>query len=305
MQVYRIGLMESDCPPAGIVILGNFDGVHRGHQSLFDVAKGIAQAENLPILVLTFDPPPQDFFKISTFQKIQTLSQKLATFESYGILNCILLKFDEALASLSPAEFVERLLIEKLHAKHVIVGSDFRFGRSRRGSAADLQQWQGKFGVHVVPPLCFEGMPISSTWIRSCLQQGQVKLAHQLLGRPFTHQGVVCTGQQRGRSIGFPTANISVAPDFLVKGVYAVEARWAEYRYCGVANVGTRPTVQGTDWVLEVHLPGYTGDLYGQTLDVLFLEKLRDERQFASLDALKMQIAADVQAAAQFCVTVR
>ncbi|MGL5059606.1 MAG: bifunctional riboflavin kinase/FAD synthetase [Microcoleus sp.] len=280
--------------------------------------------------VVTFDPHPQEFFTGQQRQLLTPLAEKVELLAAMGVEQLVLLPFDRELAALSAAEFVEEILVKQLQASRISVGMDFRFGKGRTGTAADLQAIANSYGIDVTLVglhTCGEGDRISSSIIRESLASGDLRRANQLLGRPYSLLGQVVSGQQLGRTIGFPTANIQLPPEkFLPRfGVYAVRVlvrdldctmqernspkRWdvpatpicdktSDLQFInGVMNVGCRPTVDGKQPTVEVHLLDWCGDLYGQTLSVSLIEFLRTEQKFASLDALKTQIQADCDVA--------
>ena len=281
-----------------VLAIGNFDGVHKGHQALLHQAKNFATASQAPLWVLTFDPHPRQFF-VPTAPPflLTTLAQRLALLAECGVDNVLVENFDTAFSRLTAQKFIDAVLIKKINAQSIFVGADFKFGSQRTGNVALLQQ----LGL-VVPPIKLEqdvAGTISATRIRQLLQQGQVAQANTLLGRPWQVQGVVQQGAQRGRTLGFPTANIAWPQNLLVPslGVYAGVAVLPHgQKYKAVANTGTRPTVnQGFDVRLEVHLLNYTGDLYGAELVFEVQHFIRPEQKFDSLDALKAQIQHDVR----------
>ncbi len=314
------------------VALGNFDGLHRGHQRVIQPVLNQVRRENHPITssphlpispaqenvystVVTFNPHPQEFFTGQSRALLTPLPEKVQQLTSWGIEQLVLLPFDRELAALSPQDFVEKILVQQLHARMISVGGDFCFGKQRSGTATDLEAIAAKFGIPVtiVPLHTCEGTRISSSSIRQALAEGDLRRAKVLLDRPYALTGTVVEGQQLGRTIGFPTANIYLPPNkFLPRhGVYAVRA----FLNCettdsspllnrllplaiGVMNIGYRPTVNGTQQSVEVHLLDWSGDLYGKTLTVELEEFLRPEQKFASLEALKAQIATD-------CATAR
>jgi len=297
------------------VALGNFDGVHQGHrqviQPIFSTLGGIlpddaAIAGFSPLAtVVSFYPHPQEFFTGRRRLLLTPLAEKIYFLKAIGVEQFVLLPFDPSLASLSPQEFVEKILMQRLQVRQISVGQDFRFGQKRAGTAADLRAIATQHQIPVaIAPLCTsEGERISSSAIRQSLDLGNVQQANLLLGRPFTLLGQVVQGQQLGRTIGFPTANLEVpAEKFLPRqGVYSVWVRLGgldgDIRLPGVMNIGNRPTVDGMQQTIEVHLLDWSGDLYGQTLAVSLESFLRSEQKFASLDELKAQIAQDSEVA--------
>lgn len=256
--------------------------------------------------VVTFFPHPQEFFTGQSRPLLTPLREKALQLQSMGIKQLVLLPFNQELANLSPRAFVEDILVRRLQAQRISVGIDFRFGHRRAGQVADLVEFATALGVdvHTVPLQLEEQERISSSAIRQALQAGQLERANRLLGRPYTLTGRVIKGQQLGRTIGFPTANLKLPPEkFLPRdGVYSTQI-YLELDHHqispvkGVMNIGHRPTVQGIQRTIEVHLLDWTGNLYDQTLTVSLEQFLRPEQKFESLDALKQQIQADCERA--------
>lgn len=283
------------------VALGAMDGVHRGHQAVLAEAR----RHRLPLGAAVFEPHPRRHFHPDAPPfRLQTADQRARTLRQLGVDIVYEIPFDAALAELSDEAFARHILAEQIGAKHVTVGHDFRYGKNRTGDAAALAR-QGQalgFAVSVVPPVTAAGQRISSTAIRAALADGLPDEAAQLLSRPFAIEGEVIHGAQRGRTIGFPTANIALGDYLRPKfGVYAVRARIDAADVPGVANIGVKPTVGGASApLLEAHLFDYAGDLYGKTIEVALIAFLRPERKFESFEALKAQIekdAADARAA--------
>ncbi|HRX60422.1 MAG TPA: bifunctional riboflavin kinase/FAD synthetase [Candidatus Competibacter sp.] len=286
-----------------VATIGNFDGVHLGHQAILAQLTEQAARLHLPRLVITFEPQPQEFFAGPTASpaRLMRLREKLQALDGLGIERTLCLEFDQRLATMPAQTFIETLLVEGLGIRYLVVGDDFRFGHRRAGDFALLVEAGQRYGFEVADNHSYilDGERVSSTRIRQALSQGDLELAARLLGRPYDMCGRVAHGDQRGRTIGFPTANIHlhrrVTP---VYGVYAVLLSGPELRpWPGIANVGRRPTVQGVREQLEVHLLDYRGDLYGRHVKVDFLHYLRPEQRFESLDALRQQIQRDEQAA--------
>lgn len=280
------------------VTIGNFDGVHLGHQAI--VRRAMAQG--LPAVVMTFEPHPREFFDPARAPaRLSSLREKAAALETLGLERLLCLPFRRQLAELSPEDFVSRILVQGLHARWVLVGHDFRFGGQRRGDLALLERLGARHGfqVTVTPPVCLDGERISSTGLRQHLAAGELARAERELGRPYAICGRVVHGDKRGRALGFPTANLPLyGRKPVMTGVFAVLAETSDGRRLpAVANLGTRPTVDGARAVLEVHVLDGAPDLYGQRLFVHFLCKIRAERRFSGLDELKNQIARDVQEA--------
>ena len=276
-----------------VLTIGNFDGVHRGHRTLLDKTRAVATEIGAPAAALTFDPAPRDVLRPNNgIPRIQSMSRKLAHLGATGLDAVIVQPFDLELAALEPTAFAERILARDLGVRALVVGHDFRFGHKRAGTADDLRALG--VAVHVLPPLSDAEGVVSSSRIRACIRTGDVAGAARLLGHDHEVEGVVVEGERRGRTLGFPTANLAVEGGLLpANGVYAVRIDHAP----GVANLGTRPTFAGEERRLEVHLLDYDGDLYGQRLVVSFVAHIRGEKRFESVAALRDAIAADALAA--------
>lgn len=278
--------------------IGNFDGVHRGHQAVLEQLAHTARAQQLPLTVITFEPQPREFFAPAAAPpRLTRLREKLQAMRAYDVDRVLCLRFDDWLAGLPPEDFIRVILSEGLGVRHLVVGDDFRFGRERAGTFAQLEQAGARSGFPVEAMRRFDvgGSRVSSTRVRAALETGDLETAESLLGRPYEMCGRVAHGDKRGRTIGYPTANIYLhrisAP---VAGVYAVELHGVSGAPLpGVANVGSRPTVGGTRSQLEVHLFDFDRDIYGCHVRVSFLHKLRDEQRFESFDALQAQIRQD------------
>jgi riboflavin kinase/FMN adenylyltransferase len=286
------------------IALGNFDGIHRGH---LEVIKPILNCSETGVYktVVTFDPHPQEFFTGQTRQLLTPRDEKASILKKLGIEQMILLPFDRALSELSPLEFVSEILDRKFQTKLVSVGADFCFGKRRSGNAKDLETIASQHHIKsFIAPLALTGESrISSSGIRAALLAGDLKVANHLLGRNYTIVGEVIQGQQIGRSIGFPTANLAYPPEkFLPRqGVYCVEVDAPDReKLQGVMNIGKRPTIGGLNTTVEVHLLDWQGDLYGQELTIHLLQFLRSEQKFSSLDALTAQIQQDCDTARDF-----
>lgn len=284
-----------------VMAMGNFDGVHKGHQTLLSTAKRIGAGGRAG--VLTFDPHPARFFAPALAPPmIMPLQVRLQTLASFGMDFTFVEHFNAALAALSPEEFVRDYLHSRLGVAHVVVGYDFAFGKGRKGNTADLVRLCGEvaIGVDVVPPVAVEGLVCSSTKIREFILEGRVQGAERLLGRPFAVQGEVVKGAQRGRLLGYPTANIAAETELLPRpAIYAAFAQVpqdGQFVQVGAAvSVGTNPTFQSNGTLsIEAHLLDFQGDLYGQRLRIDFIARLRDEQRFENIEALIAAIANDV-----------
>lgn len=285
-----------------VATIGNFDGVHLGHQVVLNQLKNKAKQLNVSSLVIIFEPQPQEFFSHSIVPaRLTRLREKLLALQRDGIDYVLSLRFNEQLAALSAEQFIHSILVDKLAIQHLVVGDDFHFGKERQGNFSTLQSSGQQYGFTVEnwQTFIFDGERVSSTRIRNALVNGNFEAAKQLLGRPYTLVGRVSYGQQRGRTIGFPTANIflhrQISP---INGVFAVMMHGvADQPLAGVANLGTRPTIDGHHLLLETHLFDFNDSIYGHYVEIEFIAKLRDEQKFASFDQLKQQIALDVQRA--------
>ncbi len=286
-----------------VVAIGNFDGFHLGHQQLIKTLKARSRELSLKSTVVTFEPHPQTYFQPDIrLNRLSSVREKLELFRDYGVERVIALRFNEQLASLSADDFVRKYLVESLSASHVVVGYDFGFGEGRSGTAESLQALGDTygFGVSRVAAVSIDGEKIGSSRVREALQIGDLALAARLLGRPYAISGRVLYGDQRGRTWGFPTANLLVERhNPPLRGVFAVEVEGvAEGLLPGVANLGFRPTVGGDRLLLEVHLINFSGIFYGDRVRVIFRKRIRAETKFDSFDALKEQIRKDTLAAA-------
>ncbi|MDP3514746.1 MAG: bifunctional riboflavin kinase/FAD synthetase [Sulfuritalea sp.] len=289
-----------------VLTIGNFDGVHRGHRALLAELTAKARELALPATVLTFEPHPRELFAPEQAPaRLASLRDKIELLAEAGVDRVHVCRFTRKLAALTAEQFIERILVQGLSVRHLIIGDDFRFGQGRSGDFALLQRagHEHRFVVEAMHTVDFGGVRVSSSAVRAALASGNIEQAEELLGRSFVIAGRVMDGKKLGRTIGFPTANIQVRRKRLpLSGVYAVTVSGvAPQPLPGAANIGVRPTVDaGLQPVLEVHLLDFDRDIYGLHVDVNFLHKLRDEAKFDSLDALKAQIARDVAAVRAF-----
>lgn len=285
--------------------IGNYDGVHLGHQAVLGQLAQKASELGLPATVIVFEPQPQEFFSpAAAVPRLTRLREKLQALRRFGVERVLCLRFNEALAAMTAGEFIQRILIDGLGVRYLVVGDDFRFGRGRKGDFAALQRAGGEHGFSVVPMLTFniDDARVSSTRVRTALAAGDLAGAEKLLGRPYRMSGRVAHGDKLGRTLGIPTANLYLHRKATpVRGVYVVEVFGLDREPLrGVANVGTRPTVNGTRCLLEVHLFDFNQDIYGRYVHVNFLHKLRDEKRFDTLDELKDFIHLDIAHAREF-----
>ena len=284
-----------------VVAIGNFDGVHRGHRSVIGFAMKRALAAGKPSAVLTLEPHPRSYFRpdVPLF-RLTDERQKLRLLASTGLDGAVVLSFNAALAGLPAEQFVADILVGRLGVSGVAIGFDFHFGQGRGGSPAFLTEAGERYGfpVDVAPKLEDEGRPVSSGTIRTALEAGRVVEAAELLGYPWFASGEVIHGEKRGRGLGFPTANLKLDPACGLKhGIYAVRVGIGDTRYDGVASFGRRPTFDNGAPLLEVFLFGFSGDLYGQVIDVALIGWIRAEEKFASIDALMAQMNLDAERA--------
>ena len=285
----------------GVIALGNFDGVHRGHQALIAHARQLAEGLGAPLVVLTFEPHPRRYFVPDTGPfRLTLLPAKVRLLGECGVQAVLAQRFDPAFAAISAQDFVDKVLIEGMGARHVVCGYDFTFGARRGGNVERLRELAAErdLGVTVLDPVMREGEIYSSTSIREALRAGWASEASELLGHTWEIEGVVEQGDQRGRTIGFPTANVALGEHLRPRfGVYAVRAlvdgQWRD----AVANLGRRPTIGKLQENFEVNVFDFAGDLYGRTLRVQLVDFIRPEMKFSGLDQLKAQIAADAAAA--------
>lgn len=292
-------------PDPVVLAIGNFDGIHLGHAALLQRLTAVAAERAHVPAVLTFEPHPREFFApASAPARLTTLREKLELLAAAGVAQTMVCPFNAAFAALEAEAFIDEVLVGALQVRHVIVGDDFRFGRGRRGDLAMLQQAGAArgFTAEALASVLQAGERVSSSGVRRALAAGDMAHAARLLGRPYVIDGQVKRGDQIGRQLGFATANLRIKHDPLpMTGVFAVEVDGvADRPWPGVANLGIRPTVGGVRPLLEVHLFDFDRDIYGAHIRVRFLLKLRDERRFSGLDALKAQIAADAAAAREF-----
>lgn len=288
-----------------VATIGNFDGVHLGHQTVLGQLAEAGARLGLPAVVVSFEPQPQEFFGgAANAPRLTRLREKWLALRRYSVDRVLCLSFNKRFAELSAEQFIKRLLVDGLAVKYLVVGDDFRFGHHRSGDYTMLKQAGEEYGFQVVSMHSFEvdGERVSSTRVRQALAKGQIRTAEKLIGRSVRMSGRVSRGDQRGRELGFPTANIHLHRRATpLRGVFVVEMFGIKGEPIqGVANIGTRPTVDGTRSLLEVHLFDFAADIYGEYVEVVFLHKLRDEVRFASLDALKQQILLDADGARAF-----
>jgi riboflavin kinase/FMN adenylyltransferase len=286
------------------VTVGNFDGLHLGHQKILQSVREHARGNGQRAAVITFDPHPMRVLHPDRAPlMIQTLSERLDGFEQIGLDAVLVLRFDHALSLVSPEEFIERILVGGLRAGAILVGANFRFGHRGAGDVRLLGEFGKRHGfdVEIVPPVEVAGQIVSSTAIRAAVASGDVAAAVPLLGRAFSLTGEIRAGAGRGRTILFPTLNMAPEQELLPKlGVYATESVVGGKLYSSVTNVGTRPTFNGAGVTVESHLFGFSENFSGGAMEVRFHARIRDERKFSGPDELRVQIARDIETARKF-----
>jgi riboflavin kinase/FMN adenylyltransferase len=301
MQLVRGIHNIQDADHGCVLTIGNFDGVHLGHRRVVSALVNKAKELNCASAVLVFEPQPQELFSPENAPaRLCRLRDKYSLLEKLGVERLICVNFNRKFANQSAEQFIEELLVKKLGIKHLIVGDDFHFGKNRVGNYQMLTQAGEKFGFSVTDTASFKlsDCRISSTEIRQALEHDKLADAEKMLGRPYSIIGRVFHGDKRGRQLGFPTANVllkrRVSP---ISGVYVVKVLSRFGNFFGVANIGSRPTVAGIRQQLEVHIFDFDANLYGMTIEVVLMEKLRNEMKFSSLEALTLQIAKDSEQA--------
>lgn len=286
-----------------VVTIGTFDGVHLGHQAIFNEMRRLADKVNGETVVVTFHPHPRQVLAIGTekLRFICSQEEKLKKFEEFGIDNVVIIPFTKEFASTPSDEFIKDYIIERIHPAVIVVGYDHHFGKNRMGDFQMLNELGAQYGFKTVQVEAqdINEVAVSSTKIRNFLWRGNVKAANELLGYPYSVTGLVIRGNEIGRTIGFPTANLDIPNEFMMinnPGVYACRTEINGKRYDAMANTGTRPTIGDRadgDFIIEVNVFDFEGDLYGKTLKVWFIERIRDEVKFNGLEALKNQLHQD------------
>jgi len=305
MKLIR-GLHNLTRPLSGCVAtIGNFDGLHLGHQHIINQLKAVAEIADQPTVVILFEPQPVEFFAPGRApRRLSRLRDKITQLASMDVDYMLCLQFNQALAELSAEQFIQQILVDRLNLKHLVIGDDFRFGKNRLGDFHLLQKNGRKLGFDVENShtLLIDDERVSSTRIRHCLASNDLVMARQLLGRPYTLSGRVAHGKKLGRELGFPTINLKMGSRLIaVDGIFAVLVKGIDNRVLrGVANIGTRPTVNGVDTILEVYILDFSEQIYGRCVEVEILHKIRDEQKFDSLDALKQKIHQDIDEAITF-----
>ncbi len=288
---------------ACVATIGNFDGLHLGHQKIINNLKAKAQDLRLPLTIISFEPLPAEFFMPKPPSRIYPFRDKVRLLTKFSVDNFVCLKFDQTFSQQSPTAFVEDILLNRLDVKYLAIGDDFKFGHNREGDFDLLVKVGQTAGMEVVKTATLEKFDerVSSTRIRTHLQKGEIKTANKLLGHSYQLSGRVRHGEKRGRTIGFPTLNLKLSENIAPKrGVYAVKVHGLREGFVkGVANLGNRPTVGGSENRLEIHLFDFDEEVYGQTICAELVEFIRPEQRFDNFEVLKSQIIKDTKSASQ------
>ena len=290
-----------------ILAIGNFDGIHLGHQKILKLLEEKAKKHTLPSLVLTFSPHPEKILGGKIVKMIQTLDQRMREIEKFGIEAVLVVPFDEKFSSLSGQDFIQQIVVNTLKSKEVIVGENFRFGKNREGDISLLRQSASRynFQVHSIPPVVKNGMAVSSSLIRNSLQEGKIEIANDLLGRLYEIEGSVIKGKARGKALGFPTANIETENEIIPPGVF-ISTAWIDSKsFPSLTNVGNRPTFHQKETIIESFIINLNRNLYGEKIRVNFIKKIRDEMKFKTPDDLSQQIKKDLEKAKDYFSKVR
>jgi riboflavin kinase / FMN adenylyltransferase len=287
-----------------VVTSGTFDGVHLGHQKILAKLNDIANKNGGESVLITYFPHPRMvlYNDSQNLKLINTLSEKIQLLASFGIDHLVIIPFTREFSEIDSNNYIQNILVDKIGAKILVIGYDHRFGKNREGGFEYLAQNSDKYGFDVIeiPRQDLENIGISSTIIRNSIKEGNIELAADLLGRNYSLTGKVMKGKQLGRTMGYPTANVYVVEDYKLipaDGVYAVNVKYKDELLNGVLNIGKRPTIEGKDRTIEVNIFDFEKDIYGENLSILFVEKIRNEQKFESLEALKLQIGKDAEQA--------
>lgn len=291
--------LKSYSKSASVITIGTFDGVHIGHQKIINSLKSVANSKGLQSVILTFFPHPRMILQHSlNIKLLNTIDERKDILESLGLDHLVVLKFTKEFSKLSPERYVKEILMDGLNAKHIIIGYDHRFGKNRRADIKDLIEFgnQFNFKVEEISVQDVEEVAVSSTKIRTALNLGDIKTANAFLGYNYFLTGIVVKGKQIGAQIGFPTANLFIKEEYKLipkNGVYVVKSFIGNTRYFGMMNIGTNPTVDGSEQSIEIHFFDFDQDIYGKKLKIELLERLRHERKFDSLENLSAQLNTD------------
>ena len=298
MKIYK-SISDFFCTKKTIITIGTFDGVHIGHKKILEKISQHSNQNKFESIVLTFFPHPRIVLQTGLDMKqLNTINEKVSLIRNVGVDNLVIHPFDKAFSQLTAEDFVKQVLVDKFNIHKIIIGHDHRFGKNRTANIDDLISFGKKydFEVEQITAEEIEEVAISSTKIRNALLEGNIKLANQYLGYNYTINGIVIKGNQLGRTIGFPTANIEIKEDYKLiplNGVYIVKTLINNQIVFGMMNIGTKPTVGGISQSIEVHLFDFNDDIYDKTIEISFLERIRDEQKFESIEFLKKQLSDD------------
>ena len=285
----------------GVIAIGNFDGLHLGHQKVISEARHKAKKNKLPFGVMTFEPVPVMFFSKNTFDhRINSLHQKKVQLKKLKLDFLIIIKFNKKFSSLTAEEFIEKIIYKKTKCKYLYVSKNFKFGNKRKGNIQTLKKFEKQFNYEnvITKPLKKNNKTISSTYIRKKIRTGQIGLVNKLLNREWTIEGKVITGNKRGRKIGFPTCNMTLSNYVVPRlGVYAVKVFTNNFNKKGITNIGYRPTFNGRNLLLETNIFGINKNLYNKVISISFKRFLRPEKKFKNIEHLKKQIKIDIKQA--------
>jgi len=302
MQIFTNLSELTDLKKKTAVAIGNFDGVHLGHKKILEYLKKTAEENDLKSVVLTFSPHPEKFFKKDKFLLIQPYKEKLNMISRFQVETAVVLCFDKKVSLLSPEQFIEKTLIDPLRCKSIVVGSNFKFGKNRKGDVNQLRKIAKKnhIKLHSIPQVSLQGETISSSKIRTLLLNGNIEKANRFLGHSYKLSGRVIKGSSRGRRIGFPTANLRPDNDIIPPGVFITESIIGSKTYPSVTNIGCCPTFNKDRTHIESYIMGLQTDLYDKRMALLILKKIRDEKTFDSPEQLQRQIEKDIRITEQY-----
>lgn len=280
-----------------VVTIGNFDGIHKGHEVLIKKAVQYGKKHNIKSIVFTFENHPANYFVTDSIKNIITNEQRINRLNELGVDIVVSIPFDECMTKISAQEFVEKILVDELHVEKIIVGYDFTFARNKEGNTNVLRKLskQYNYELEVIKPIKINGTRVSSTYIRNLLNEGNVYNIIPYLGHNYELQGTVVHAKKLGRTIGFPTANIEINKEIIMpkNGIYATKIHIEGKTYFGATNIGYNPTVNGSKLSIETNILEFSEDIYGKLIKIEFLERIRDEKKFLSLDELKNQLGKD------------
>jgi len=302
MEIFHSFDQFSSYSRPSAVAIGNFDGIHLGHQKILKFLEDKAGEHGLLSLVLTFSPHPEKVLGKNRICTIQTLDQRIREIDKFNIQAVLVISFDKKFSSLSGHDFIQKIISDTLKAEVVIVGKNFRFGKNREGDTSVLRRLSSlfRFQVYSIPSVILNGETVSSSLVRQFLQEGRVEKARALLGRNYEIEGTVIKGHSRGKSLGFPTANIKTENEIVPKGVYITQTRIEGQTFPSMTNVGSQPTFQQKDIHIESFIIDFEKELYGQPIALGFLKKIRDEIKFRAPSDLIRQLEKDLAAAKDY-----